>query len=437
MKKMKKIVASCVFAVAMAIPALATTYYVSTDGKKKNSGTSPAEPLKAIWAAIEVAAPGDEIRVAEGNYLGKAGEGFFVIDKPVSIYGGYSSDFSERNVTKYKTTVRPSMDGNATPPQNGTVEFKIDGQPKSTTVFDGFILDHSEVNAYHPNEGKPEGFETGMWLEPPSKGNYPYASLKKYLMYGNTDGNLTISNCVFFNSSFYALNLNHHTGTVNIKNNVFLNSRMMACNVSCRSAQAFATKLNFEYNTVLFTWSRTKDMGDMGYGVRALSKVDANISHNILGLSCMSGFDNSQNNRKGEQKVTLDENMFFLNKKGDVSYTVSPSVRYIKVDSDAFEDFEDVDGIESCEDNVALKDAAKFKGIIDQKYLEAFLNATYTETTDFNPNSQANQLRAALGMNQQGTIKSKVSMYANKYPWSDDILKFFGAIPGYGAQKIK
>lgn len=421
---------------AMAIPALATTYYVSPSGSKKNPGTSPDAPLKAIWAAVEAAAPGDEIRVAAGSYSGKAGVGFIEINKPVKIYGGYSADFQTRDVAKNISLIRPTMDQNPNPPKNGTVEFTIDAAG-STTVFDGFFLDHSEVNAYHPNEGKPAGVETGMWLEPPSKGNYPYASLKKYLMYGNTTGTFTVSNCVFLNSSFYALNINHLEGTVNVKNNVFIGSRMMACNVSSRSGKNFATKLNFEYNTVLFTWSRTKDFGDMGYGVRALPRVDANINHNIIGLSVMSGFDNGMNNRKGEAKVTLDENMFFLNKKGDVSYTVSPSIKYLKVTDDAFEDFEDVDGIESCEDNVSLSDPKVFKGIIDQPYLEGFLSASYTETTDYNPNSEANQLRAALGMNTQGSIKSKVSMYGNKYPYSENILKFFGAVKGYGAQAIK
>ena len=435
MREMKKLLATFIVSAAIVVPALATTWYVSPDGKKKNPGTSPAEPLNSIWKAVEQAASGDKILVAAGNYTGKASCGFIVIDKPVEIYGGYSADFSSRDIAKNLTTIRPSIEMNATPPQNGTVEFNIT-DPKGNTVFDGFVLDHSDVNAYHSKEGKPEGVETGMWLEPPTKGDYPYASLKKYLMYGNTDGNITISNCLFLNSSNYALNLNHLTGTVNIKNNVFISSRMMACNVSCRSANKFATKMNFEYNTVLFTWSRTKDFGDMGYGIRALSKVDANISHNILGLSIMSGFDNSKNNTKAEAKVTLDDNIFFLNKKGDVSYTVSPSVKYLKVDSAAFEDFEDVDGIESCEDNVALKDPSVFKGIIDQAYLEGFLSASYTEKTDFDPNSEANQLRAALGMNKQGSITSKVSMYANKYPFSDNTMKFFGAVKGYGAQAL-
>jgi len=435
MKKMKSLIATAILSLTVIVPALATTWYVSPDGKKKNPGTSPAEPLKAIWHAVEQAAPGDKILVAAGNYTGKASCGFIVIDKPVEIYGGYSSDFSTRDIAKNLTTIRPSIEMNATPPQNGTVEFNIT-DPKGNTVFDGFVLDHSNVNAYHSKEGKPEGVETGMWLEPPTKGDYEYASLKKYLMYGNTDGTITISNCLFLNSSNYALNLNHLTGTVNIKNNVFISSRMMACNVSCRSAKAFATKMNFEYNTVLFTWSRTKDFGDMGYGIRALSKVDANISHNILGLSIMSAFDNSKNNTKSEAKVTLDDNIFFLNKKGDVSYTVSPSVKYLKVDSDAFEDFEDVDGIASCEDNVALKDPSVFKGIIDQAYLEGFLSASYTEKADFDPNSDANKLREALGMNKQGTITSKVSMYANKYPFSENTMKFFGAVKGCGAQAL-
>lgn len=435
MREMKKLLATFIVSAAIVVPALATTWYVSPDGKKKNPGTSPAEPLNSIWKAVEQAASGDKILVAAGNYTGKASCGFIVIDKPVEIYGGYSADFSSRDIAKNLTTIRPSIEMNATPPQNGTVEFNIT-DPKGNTVFDGFVLDHSEVNAYHSKEGKPEGVETGMWLEPPTKGDYEYASLKKYLMYGNTDGNITISNCLFLNSSNYALNLNHLTGTVNIKNNVFISSRMMACNVSCRSANKFATKMNFEYNTVLFTWSRTKDFGDMGYGIRALSKVDANISHNILGLSIMSGFDNSKNNTKGEAKVTLDDNIFFLNKKGDVSYTVSPSVKYLKVDSAAFEDFEDTDGIESCEDNIALKDPSVFKGMLDQAYLEGFLSASYTEKTDFDPNSDANKLREALGMNKQGSITSKVSMYANKYPFSENTMKLFGAVKGHGAQAL-
>lgn len=429
---MKKVMALCM-AAAMSVPAFATTWYVSPSGAKSNEGTSPSAPLKTIYGALDKAAPGDKIYVAAGTYGGKAGVGHIEITKAVELYGGYSDDFSTRDFKKNKSIIKPKMEQNATPPKNGTVEFTL-SDDKGVTVFDGFIIDHSDVNAYHPREGKPEGVETGYWLEPPTKGDYPFASLKKYAIYGNTTGEFTITNCLILNSSFYAINLNHLRGTVNIKNNLIINSRMMACNVSCRSAKAFDTRLNFEYNTVLFTWSRTKDFGDMGYGVRALSKVDANISHNIIGLSIMSGFDNSMNNRKGEAKVTLNENMFFLNKKGDVSYTVSPSVKYLKVEDEAFEDFEDIDGIESCVKNVSMSDPSVFKGKLDNAFLQGFLSASYTESTDYNPNSPANQFRSAMGMNQVGSIQSKVSMYANKYPYSDNLLKLYGAVKGFGAQ---
>ncbi len=68
MKKMKTLIATAIISLAVVVPALATTWYVSPDGKKKNPGTSPAEPLKAIWHAVEHAAPGDEMLVAAGNY---------------------------------------------------------------------------------------------------------------------------------------------------------------------------------------------------------------------------------------------------------------------------------------------------------------------------------------------------------------------------------
>jgi len=50
-----------------------------------------------------------------------------------------------------------------------------------------------------------------------------------------------------------------------------------------------------------------------------------------------------------------------------------------------------------------------------------------------NPNSAVNTFRSALGMNQIGTMTSKVTMYANRYNWEKALL-LFGAMPGYGAQ---
>jgi len=97
--------------------------------------------------------------------------------------------------------------------------------------------------------------------------------------------------------------------------------------------------------------------------------------------------------------------------------------------------FEDVDQLAKVAGNKSLTDPAVFKGVINEPYLNGFLNASYQETTNVDPNSPANQLRAAMGMNIQGTMQSSATMYANRYPWQD-ALKFFGAVQGYGAQKI-
>ena len=104
---MKKLL--ILFVCLLTTAAFAADWYVSAAvGKKKNEGTTKEAPLKAIWSALEKAAPGDVIHVAQGNYNGKTSCGWILIDKPVSIIGGYSDDFSERDITKYPTMLRPS-----------------------------------------------------------------------------------------------------------------------------------------------------------------------------------------------------------------------------------------------------------------------------------------------------------------------------------------
>ena len=114
----------------------------------------------------------------------------------------------------------------------------------------------------------------------------------------------------------------------------------------------------------------------------------------------------------------------------------SPNQLKLRVDEEAFEDMSDFPGMASVEGNVSLKDPARFKGIINEAYLVAFLNATYSEKTNFDPNSPANVFRSALGLNQRGTIQTKVSMYCNRYPLAETY-KLFGAYKDYGAQEIK
>ena len=45
------------------------------------------------------------------------------------------------------------------------------------------------------------------------------------------------------------------------------------------------SEVEIAHNTILFSWSRTKDFKDMGYGVRIMTKASYNIHHNLIGTS--------------------------------------------------------------------------------------------------------------------------------------------------------
>ncbi len=422
----------------LSLPAKDIFVSLST-GKNKNPGTKAA-PYKNLWKAIAVAKANDVIHIAEGVYPGRMKCGWFKLTQPVSLIGGYSADFSKRNPVVHKTLFQPRNEHNDKKAgAQGILHIEMDRSPMRAPkgfhmVIDGIIFDDGFASSFHATKGKPAGFDTGMWLEGPAYNRTAdkFPSANRYSIYtasaSRGEGDLTITNCTFVNGSNYAVNVNWFKGKVAILNNVFCNNRMLSVNVNCSNGRV---KLDWEcaYNTILFTWSRLNDLADMGFAIRNNSNCNANIHNNIIGLNVLTGFDNTKGNPK-QKKTKLDNNIFFLNRESDVQMTVSPSIAKVRVDS--FEDLEGTDGIVSIEGNIDLKDPAVFKGRINAKYLNAFLSMKYTEKTRLDP-GKCNALRSVLGLPLQGTIKTKVDMYANRYPMAD-ALKLFGAVKGFGAQ---
>ena len=440
--KFAQITLALLAAVGLCMPMDAKDIFVSlATGKNKNAGTKEA-PYKNLWKALSVAKDGDVIHVAEGNYPGKMKCGWFKMEKPVSIVGGYSADFSQRDPLKYKTMFQPANENNDKKVgTQGLLHLEFDKNPMRAPkgfdiVIDGLIFDDGFASSYHAVKGKPEGFDTGMWLEGPAKNKADkFPSANRYCISSATasrgDGKLTIRNCTFVNGSNYAVNLNWYKGSISIDNNVFCNNRMLAINVACSNGSG---KIDWECanNTILFTWSRLNDLADMGFAIRNNENCNANIHNNIIGLNVLTGFDNTKGNPK-KKTTKLDNNIFFLNRESDVQMTMSPSVVKVRVDS--FEDLEEVDGIESIEGNIDLKDPKIFAGRINAKYLNAFLSMKYSEKTKLDP-GKCNALRSVLGLPLQGTITTTCDMYANRYP-QEDALKLFGAVAEYGAQMPK
>lgn len=438
---MKALTIAALTALCSATLWSADIYVSLGTGKNKNAGTKEA-PLKNLWKALEKAETGDVIHLAEGNYPGKMKCGWFMMKKPVSIIGGYAKDFSERDPLKYRTLFQPANENNDKKGAGqGLLHIEFDKSPMTAPKgfkmkIDGLIFDDGFASSYHATKGKPEGFDTGMWLQGPAFNPADkFPSANRYSLYSaqasRGEGDIEIKNCVFVNGSNMALNLNWYKGEVEVENCVFVNNRMIAANVTCANAQP-SVKWSFKKNTVLFTWSRLNDLQDMGFGVRVNTGVSAEIEDNIIGLNVLTGFDNTKGDGK-KKKIKLDGNVFFLNRESDVQMTISPSIAKVRVDG--FEDLEGTDGIESIEDNVDLSDPKVFAGRIDAKYLNAFLSMKYSEKTKLDE-GKCNALRSVLGLPLQGTIKTKCDMYANRYPW-EMALKLFGAMDGKGAQVIK
>ena len=173
----------------------------------------------------------------------------------------------------------------------------------------------------------------------------------------------------------------------------------------------------------------------MGWGFRYNNRTDSYVHHNIIGCSAYAALDRGRvdtpKDREAAKITTSEHNMFFLNKQGDL--TLPGGGLYMRVNCEEFEDVEQLAQIDGC---VRLKDPSVLKGKINEPYLNGFINVSYKETLSSDPNSDANQFRQSMGMNQTGTMTSSVTMFANRYPFAD-ALKMFGAVKGYGAQLPK
>lgn len=426
---MKRILLVLMGVMLFVASGLSKDWYVSKGtGKNKNAGSKEA-PLKNIQKAIKKAKKGDTIHVAKGNYYGLMRKGYIEMKKPLSLIGGYSEDFASRDVVANRTMIAPPNKSNGTSSSRKLLTLNINGKD-SKTLIDGFIFDRGNSNSYHATKGKPEGVETGMLLHGPLKNPKDSSpTVKQAMIGGSVDGEITIQNCFFVNSGWYPIMFGIKQGHVKILNNMFVANTMSAAEVWGKSRESGKADMEFANNTVLFTWSRTKDLGDMGYGVRAMTKMNYDIHNNLIGLSSFAGVDNTRDDK--DKKLKIDNNIFFLNKQADLTLP-SGGGNFMRVKVDEFEDLE----IESSENNAELKDATALKNAINKPYLEGFLNASYSESTDFDPNSPANTFRAAMGLNKQGKMTTKVSMWANKYPL-DEVFKLVGIEKDAGMQPIK
>lgn len=422
----------------------ATLYVSRNTGSNKGDGSKSA-PFKNLQKALNEAKEGTTILVAEGNYYGLMNSGNLIIKTPVTIMGGYSDDFSKRDILTLRTMVQPTTESNGSQQGRGTIQIRSVVAPNGYVIIDGLIMDRGNSISYNAaHEGQPEGVDCPLMNAIGTKGiggadlnEQGVLTQETNMIYFDGDKgvvnttNVIIRNCAFINAPNYGI-VGLLKGSLKVENNIFVNVRMATMDVRGADPNVM-TEIDFKNNTVMFVWSRKKDLETFGYGFRYITGTSCNVENNIFGCACFSALDrthiDSNKAREAKRVDTAVNNVFFLNRQTDLCLPGGGMFLRVKAD-----DFDDVEALSKVSGNKTVTDPAIFKGKINAAYLKGFITMQSKQTLSVNYNSVANQFNSALGLNIQGTGKTTATMYANRYPWQE-ALQLFGAMSGVGAQK--
>jgi hypothetical protein len=206
-------------------------YVSKSNGNNGNSGMKNS-PLKNLDKALRLAHPGDTIYITGGNYYGLRNKGYLEAPEPVKIFGGYSKDFSSRDILKNLTLISPD-NKSATKSRKALLIFKKSRKGYLIQV-DGLVFDMGSRNSYSDKKGKPEGCKSGILLLPPQKGPGINPTITEQCIYfpaTSSQGDVLIQNCIFLNSAKFAIQGGHKGGDFKIINNIFVANRMAAIEI--------------------------------------------------------------------------------------------------------------------------------------------------------------------------------------------------------------
>lgn len=380
-------------------------YYVSAAvGKgKKATLEKPAKDLGNIIKKLE---PGDVIHIAGGTYLGRGSNGSDVITVPVSIIGGYSDDFSERDPWgKYRTVLSgDNMSKNWQRTPRLMIDLmKYKGKEMPPIMIDGVIIDDAERNRYtdatEQQIARTANPKTQQNSSPDQGGLVVRVSKT-----GNFDADaywdITVQNCVVMNSgpTQGALSVSGYKNSrIHIRNNIVINntgSGIFAGTKFRPNDDAERPFFKIENNTVLFTWKY--DPSAQSYSGNAIKfdpDIDAEVQHNVLSFSDRFGVHNA-----GNSAISLNHNLIAGSVEAD--YLEFDTRMQLDELEDEAEYLEEAEGNSKEPLQVAVSAQwAKLYGsrvLVDRNAAEADIQIQQTA---------ANEIRAMLGLPlQAGTV---------------------------------
>ncbi len=359
------------------------------------SGTKDA-PYGYLWKAIKKAQRGDVIHVAEGIYYGKGGSGHFVISVPhLTLVGGYSKDFSERNPFKHLTILERAEDyrGKFTGLGEGIIEGDYQ-RDHSGLIIDGFVLNGTTRNAYAPDRSK---------IIP--RKSWRGALIKAY------SPNIKIRNSILINPYGPGIYIKWQGKENEVSNNFIINTFYTA--ISTRSAQA-GSKILIKNNTVVFGWFQPGKGGS--YGVFVGRQGEAILQDNIFAFLLTEGGEAGYavSNTFGNDLTVLKGNIFYQCQGGYYIYTDEDGQSLVvwkrKDLQDLNEDPESYmlsDAGGNTEENPGIKP--------DKWYFKKFSGFAASRPGKLRMD-EMNQLRRLLGLPLQAARASARSNWGMPYP---------------------
>ena len=259
---------------------------------------------------------GDVVHVAAGVYTSKADQSSDVFSVPISIIGGYSPDFSQRDPWgQYKTVFSGTNDisKGLTTERIGILTDKGYKDWTGTIVIDGIIVDNGARNYYA--DAQTEAFIRRK--ASPEKGMNPTPNTPGIKIRTGSGTKVVVKNCVITNTAPTQGALDVQVGkdgTALIENNLIVNNTGEG--IMCKSNHHGTTGLpsyTLKNNTILFSWKYDAIASFGGNSLMFDNSLTLTAENNVFGFSDFGGV----NNIKQCKTVTLKNNLFVGHKKYD------------------------------------------------------------------------------------------------------------------------
>lgn len=310
-----------------------------TGGGRDGTLERPARDLGNLISGLE---PGDVVCIAEGSYTGRGERGVDIIEIPVSIIGGFSSDFSARdpwgahktiftgvhNSDNFETQTRLSID---------TSDFAtrlMDARGEETAhsiMVDGIIFDNGPRN-YYADETESRIIRQGT----PSRTPTPESGAltvrtglnATVLVQNNIAINFAPTEGVF--SFFGGMNAD-----VTIRNNVAANNTGAGFRIGTAFTGDDIPSYSFSNNISVFNQKHTPFGSFGGSGIMLESSTQVEITDSIFAYNDNYGVDNS----KRAPNLILNNNIIAANANADyMEFDIKMKLRDIEDEGEFIRD---------------------------------------------------------------------------------------------------